>query len=1239
MKLSDHVDSIRERIYKAFNNQFLKLGIGANKLMEIDKIPANLHNKRKKIETLIASHEGETGNYEEAREKALDELTFTLFNRLAAIKVMEAHQLFNPIVTKQAAHGGRSFGHKIWLENNPEKRNEELEGLRDYFKYEFNKLGDDLPLFHKNYPYALLPYVIELNDIVEAFNAVETDIDIIKSQQPTTNNQEPNIWQSDDILGWLYESYNNAKKQAHKDSGDKTEYDKVSLQSQVYTPRWVVEFLVHNSLGKMYLEMFPDSEIKDLYKIANAPKTRVREPKRLHEIKLIDPASGSGNFLLYAFAFFYALYKDQIDNNSADYDEEDIPKLIIENNLYGVDLDDRAAQLAQLGLWIKAKQKNRNTTILNFHVVSSDFFLPDFEKVLPIFESGIADQNQRKIVEEIWTDLQQAHKFGSLVKIEEKLSIKLHGALEKQNENQIRMFDADTIQEYERFTADFFRNLETAVAQYATQAGNSFLIDKTKDAITFLKLITQKYDVATANPPYTSRGEYGEELKEFIENSYKQPYDTYINLYACFIQRLHELLIDGGKMAMVTPMTFMFISTFESTRKLILDNYHINLFVQYGFGGMFSVSVDPAFFILEKEKKDNKISSFVKLDEYFNDNKKEVFIDCYNDLMNNKSNFHNHIFDVNQFLKIKSHPFIFWISDEFRNKFSESALDDNVTVCQGLATADNCRFLRFWWEIEFDIEDNNSWIRYAKGGTFNKWVGNLWTTVNWKNDGEDIKDFKDENGKIRSRPQNEQFYFKKGITYSASGRGGYAFRLLPENCMFDVGGSSIFPVKNYKNIEYLLALLNSKLVFYIANCLNPTANIQVGDLKKVPFVIPNKESEIIISNLAMQNISFSQELLSYNLIEIDFEKSLFEKYNLGNSLNNILKEFIESKLYKQSVILINEHLINLEIYKVYSLSDYDIELVKGNQGVDCALYSASKEAVDLFVSKYKGELSHSVITHIQQIPIIEISINENVFLESLTKLFNANKSLEDISLEFKLHPIEIWNRFLKNDVIPPKYKNQKGMEFLADLIRETLNEDEDGIIPLVPNAGEKILLDRIEEKFLDKGFSMAQYSAFDGILGKNINEYLNKHFFKAFSDNLNLFSYLPKTPFIWHLTSGPEQGFDCYIIIYKWNRDKLMRVRSVYIEHRERALVNRQTDLRNKEVLSASEQNEADKIYKQLKEIESFKAKIDELLQEGYNPILDDGVGKNIAPLQKKGMLAYEVLNAGQLKKYLNTDW
>jgi hypothetical protein len=189
----------------------------------------------------------------------------------------------------------------------------------------------------------------------------------------------------------------------------------------------------------------------------------------------------------------------------------------------------------------------------------------------------------------------------------------------------------------------------------------------------------------------------------------------------------------------------------------------------------------------------------------------------------------------------------------------------------------------------------------------------------------------------------------------------------------------------------------------------------------------------------------------------------------------------------------------------------------------------------------------------------------------------------------------------------------------------------------VRNAGEEILIDRIEKKFQEKGLSSAQFSAFPTILGKEINEYINKYFFADLSDHLNLFMYLPKTPFIWHITSGPLQGFDAYIIIYKWNRDKLFSIKSTYVEKREAALRGRQSDLLNEKTAQA--EAEKDLIFQQLKEIELLKKKIDELLAEGYDPKLDDGVGKNIAPLQKKGILAYDVLNAGQLKKYLNADW
>ena len=584
MKLPEHVDKLRDLIEAAFDKQFARLGIGKTKLLETDKLPAEVREKRERYERILENHIGETGDYEHAREKLIDELTFTLFNRLAAVKVMEAAALFPPVLTKQPEHGDRSFGHKAWLERNEHMRSEELEGIREYLKTAFDELGETLPLYSKAYPYALLPDAISLNEIIDAFNAVEKDSQV-----------GSDIWQSDDVLGWMYESYNNVKKKAHKDSGDKTEYNKVSLQSQVYTPRWVVQFLVENSLGKLYLEMYLDSEIKRRYKIANAPQTQERKPKPLHEVKVIDPACGSGNFLLYAFDFFYELYVDQIDNYGADYDEKDIPKLIIEKNLYGIDLDDRAVQLAQLGLFIKAKKKRRTIGELKFNVVSSGFYLPEYDVVKDIFETAkyaksakgeeenfaslvpfavnpLGDE-QKELIREIWDDLKYAYKFGSLIRIDEQVNAKLKD-IEARAEGDL--FGAADLEAHKDFAATFFTNLKTAVEQYAQAQGSTFLTSKTRDAITFLELLTTEYDVATANPPYTDSADFGPDLREFIEDNYKKPYKFHTNLYATFIKRCYDFTGKAGFVAMVHPPTFMYIKTFEDVRKFIIDKTHIN---------------------------------------------------------------------------------------------------------------------------------------------------------------------------------------------------------------------------------------------------------------------------------------------------------------------------------------------------------------------------------------------------------------------------------------------------------------------------------------------------------------------------------------------------------------------------------------------------------------------------------------------------------------------------------------
>ena len=1235
MKLSEHVDKLRTEIEAAFDKQFARLGIGATQQIDLEKLPAELHKKRQRFEEMLENHVGETGCYKNAREKLLDELTFTLFNRIAAVKVMESASLFPPVITKQPEHGDRSFGHKAWLEMRPDMRNEELEGIREYIKHAFNELGETLPLYSKEYPYSLLPDAISLNEIIDAFNTVEKDSQV-----------EDGIWLSDDILSWLYESYNNAKKQEFKDSDEKTEYDKVSLQSQVYTPRWVVKFLVENSLGKLYLEMYPDSEIKKKYKIANAPKTQERKLRPLHEIKLIDPASGSGNFLLYAFDLFYALYLDQIENYEADYDEEDIPKLIIENNIHGIDLDDRAVQLAQLGLYIKALKKSRSIGNLEFNVVSSGFFLPDYEEIRHIFEEGAdLDRNQKELIADIWTDLQFAYKFGSLVRLDEKIKSKLTRLIEiKEVEQQSFLSDADLgitpkpiqqdiftehdIAEEKKFAKVFFNNLKTAVEHYARAAGNTFLTSKTRDAITFLEILTTEYDVATANPPYTDSADFGPELKTFIEANYKKPHKFHTNLYATFIKRCYEFVGESGFIAMLHPLTFMYIKTFEDVRKFILNKTNINLLAELGLGGVFAnsdVQVDACMYVLEKGANSNE-GVYLDLKPYKNHmNKPSIFSDIYQNYTNGVTDEHVHTLPKSKLKLIKAWPFIYWISDKFREKFIGGGLSgaySDISVGMQMS-GNNEKYFRFLWEL-FDKKD---YVIYSKSGSYNKWYGNNWLVVPVSI--------------LESLPLDAKKRQKRfGVTAGRQSSKGASFRYKHMNTCVDNGTMNVF-VEEEDDINVLLGVLNSKVSSYIFGCLNPTVNKQAGDLKRIPFAQPPITIKTTIENNVKNCISIKKHLCNFSILNPEFQNSPFEQINYVSELKQKINAFFSYENHLHAQVLLNETLINEAIFECYELTEHDIAMVLAKEGKSVGGLPVSNEARDAYLSEEEAtkEFSlHNIRYFIDALPDNEFTAEEREKVErEFTTLYQGSNSLEEFCIRHQVNPINVWYWFKQSNVIPKQRMNTLAMEFLADMIREILMEDEDGVIPLVPNAGEKILLNRIEEKFLEHGFTMAQYSSFDTVLGLPINEYLSRKFFGELSNHLKLFKRLPATPFIWHLTSGPEQGFDCYLIIYKWNRDNLMRLRSVYIEHRERALIIRQSDLADNS--SADAQNEKDKIIKQLKEIETFKVKIDELLAEGYDPILRDGVGKNIAPLQKKKMIHYEVLNAKQLKNYLNADW
>lgn len=1211
MKLINHVLDIRRLIQQAFDNRFSRMGLRKEAATPVEQIPAEHQEKRRKLDELMSSHLSELGDYEEARQAAINECVFTLFNRIAAIKVMESKELFPEIITRRKENAGRSFEHNVWLENHPEERNAEREGLKHFLSDQFESLGEHIPLYRKDYPYALLPTADELNEIIEQFNAIEADADC-----------GADVWKGDDILGWLYENFNAVEKEALKQSGEKTEYNKVSLQSQVYTPQWVVKFLVDNTLGKAYMEMFPDSRIKEKYQIANIPDHQVRHPKDLRQMRLLDPACGSGNFLIYAFSLFYDLYVDQMENYERDYSRRDIPKMIVENNLFGVDLDERAAQISQIALFIKARELggHRSHWPAYTNVVSTHFFLDYYEKVKGTFETiDNLDESKRNIMRMIWDDLSNAYKFGSLVRVDETLNKILP------NDDNHSLFAQEQMEDMFSFKQQFMNQLRQKVNELGEVGSNAYTLAKTNDAISFLEIIANKYDVVVANPPYTDSGDFGTELKKFIEENYKKPLKFNSNLYACFIKRCCELAGDDGKVGMIHPHTFMFIKTFEDVRKFMLEQTHINVMVDYGLDrvNLFGpgILLDATFYTLDMNSKDKTAGIYFNItanqQEKF---KKGSLAQAYSDYLNGQPNDRVYTLPQSKLKGIKSYPFIYWISDEFREKFGGQSLNDVADPKVGINSGGNERYVRFHWEVQ----NLDEWIQYSKGGPYNKWFGNFWVRINWKNDGKEIK----ENPKSILR--SSEFFFKEGITYSASGSKGVSFRYLPPGGIADVGGSCIFP-HNSENLFSLLAVLNSPLIRYISDCLNPTVNIQVGDMQRFPIAMANDDMKL--SLLAIQNRDIKKYLCSFSLIELDYKESpISTSVDVIIGISNFFNK--ENSLLTQ--ILLNESIINKTVFEVYELSEHDKQMVLDKEGIPVGDLPVSHEAKAAYKqwlmleSEFKP--TNDVLEHLEY-------LEERDDLPKITDfdtLYQNNNEWEEFCIKRNVNPVEAWWQFKNANVLPPQRTQVLAFELITDVIRTVLAKDDDGIIPLGDRLGEERLAIRIEKEMMERGYSAAQFSQVCQLLGCGLEKYLQERFFQQLSDHLNLFMYLPKTPFIWHLSSGPHHAIELYISIYKWSRDALYRVRSIYAANREAALRDRLNSL---DTSNTEGRMEAQELRATLTELQEFCQKVDDLLATGYDPKLDDGVGKNIAPLQKRKMLSYEVLNAGQLKKYLNADW
>jgi hypothetical protein len=669
----------------------------------------------------------------------------------------------------------------------------------------------------------------------------------------------------------------------------------------------------------------------------------------------------------------------------------------------------------------------------------------------------------------------------------------------------------------------------------------------------------------------------------------------------------------------------MYIKTFEGTRKLILEKSHINLFVEYGLSNLFgSIMVDPAFYVLDKSASSSD-STFISLDQYTRTPqekfKKDYCLQALSDIVEGQANRHVYFLQQSKLKEIKSWPFIYWISDEFREKFTKYSLGDYCPVTIGFITGKNECVLRHWWE-----ENDSKWQTYTKGGPYNKWYGNNWLVINTEDNFKDVRRFK--SGHIPS------VLYKKGVTYTGSGSKGVTFRILEDYMLYDKGANSLFPDAP----ELYLAILNSSVIKYASECLNPTVNKQPNDINRLPFVdvIPER-TKSILCELSSQNIEIKKSLCQYSIIEPLFKKSPIQT---AKDVNISIFYYYDYENRLLTNILLNESIIDKETFSLYDITSHDRQMVLDKEGIpvgDLSVSHAAKQAYLAWLTSEENEFkpTKELLEHITCC----LKVNDDQpKIDDFNTLYQNNNGWEEFCIKHKMNPIEVWWQFKNAKVLPPQRTQVLAFELITDVMRTVLNDDDDGIIPLGTRIGEDQMSHRIEQELQRRGYSNSQISQIVVLLGsKDLDTYLRDHFFQQLSDHLNLFMYLPKTPFIWHITSGSLHALDVMVSIYKWNRNTLSRIKSVYAARRETQLNDAISQYADSD--DASTKMAVSIIREMKKELEGFVAKIDDLLASGYDPKLNDGVGKNIAPLQKRGMLSYDVLNAGQLKKYLNADW
>lgn len=1071
-------------------------------------------------------------------QQAMEEAAYTWFNRFTALRYMEVNA-YLPSHVRVFTNDQNEFKPQII----DEAINLEIDGLdldkvyeykdanktEELYKYllitQCNDLGKILPgMFKKISDYTELLFP---DNLLREGSVIEQMITLIPEEDWNDQVQ---------IIGWLYQYYNTEPKDKVFEGlkkNIKITKENIPAATQLFTPDWIVRYMVENSLGRLWTEGHGKPENAEwkyyLEEAEQEPEVQVKLAEirkeyadmKPEDIKCIDPCMGSGHILVYMFDVLVQIYE------SYGYSAREAAGMILENNLYGLDIDDRAAQLAYFSVMMKARQYDRRifTREINPHIHAIVESNNLDEHVV-----GYFNNNDDKLIIEfksLASQLYNAKEYGSIIKIKE-VDFKTLKTRLKEVSNELTL--------YSQSVED---NIATLV-----EIG---------------EILSMKFDVCCTNPPYMGSGNMSKTLSDYLKINYK---DTKMDLSTVFMERTMSMCCQNGLISMINIPVWMFITSYENLRAYILTSKILINMLHFG-RGVFGSDFGTTAFVIMNDSVKNYSGRYQKLFSRQGavdslDEKEKWFYE-------GKDTFYS---KQDSFLSIPGYPIAYSSSQNFRNNFDAfPALQDNCAVKNGLGTMDNDRFLRFWYEVKINaitfnastrdefLKLNGKWAPYNKGGSARKWYGNRELIVNWKNDGEEIRELA--KGASGGRIVSVDYYFHESISWSYISQGKFAVRYFPTGTIFDSIGTSCFPHNNNDLYKYL-GVLNTKVVTSYLNILAPTLAFNPGSVGKTPINISdasNSVTEIVHQNIIISKEDWNNFEISWDFTKHPFikgEKTILESYDKWTSE-------CENRF---NTLKANEEELNRIFIDIYGLQD-----------------ELTPDVEDKDVTVRKADLTRDIKS----------------FISYAVGCMFGRYSLDVDGLSFAGGE---WDNTKYKSFIPTEHNiiPISDDEYFKDDITERF-------ITFVKTVyGEETLEENL--KFIS-----------DALGGKGTpREIIRKYFINDFfADHCKIYQ---KRPIYWLFDSGKKNGFKALIYMHRYQPDTIARIRTDYVHEQQNRYRTAISDIEQR--MSAASTNERVKLSKELKklneqadELLAYEEKIHHLADQMISIDLDDGVKNN----------------------------